>query len=81
LRRSAWGNGFATEAAEAALRWAYETLGWETAISCIDPNNVGSQGVAKRLGATLEESGVQVCFFTADIWRHLPPKQYLERAA
>jgi len=81
FRRKFWGKGYASEAAAASLKFAYETLGWTTAISCIDPANQGSQGVAKRLGASLEASDVEVCFFTADVWRHLPPKEFLERAA
>ena len=80
FRRSAWGKGYATEAAKAGLRYAYETLGWKTAMSCIDPNNIGSQNVAKRLGATHEASDVKVNFFVADIWRHLSPNEFLERA-
>jgi len=79
FRRAYWGRGYASEAAAASLRFAYEKLGWQTAISCIDQDNKGSQGVAKRLGAGLEETGVEVNYFTADIWRHLPPEQYLER--
>ena len=81
LRRSAWGKGYATEAAHAALTYAYEVQGWTTAVSCIDAKNAGSQNVAKRLGASLEARDVEVNFFTADIWRHLSPAQFLERAA
>ena len=46
------GQGFATEAARAARNYAYDTLGWTTAISLIDPQNVASRHVATRLGAT-----------------------------
>lgn len=79
--RSSWGKGYATEAASAGLLYAYENLGWKTAMSCIDPANTASQAVAKRLGATHEESGVKVNFFTADVWRHLPPQEFKERFA
>ena len=47
----AWGQGFAVEAGLAARDWAFETLGWDDAIHCIDPNNVPSQKVAQRLGS------------------------------
>ena len=51
--RQAWGKGYATEGATAAIDWAFDTLGWTDVIHCIDPANVASQNVAKRLGSTL----------------------------
>ena len=44
------GNGYVTEAAEAARRYAFEVLGWDTAVSYIDPDNLRSIAVAERLG-------------------------------
>ncbi len=78
LSTAAHGKGYATEAATAALRFAYEELGWPTAISIIDPDNRASQGVARRLGAVLEKPGAQVWDFSADIWRHRPPDEFLK---
>ena len=51
FHRDAWGHGYATEAARAALDWAFEHLGWDEAIHCIDPGNASSQRVAQRLGS------------------------------
>src|SRR5579872_6333911 len=51
--RGAWGKGYATEGAAAAIDWAFDTLGWTEVIHCIDPANVASQNVAKRLGSSL----------------------------
>lgn len=45
------GKGYATEAALAARNFAYETLGWKTAISLVKPANVASAAVAVRMGA------------------------------
>ena len=45
------GKGIAFEAATAARVWAYETLGWRTAVSYIHPENGRSLTLAKRLGA------------------------------
>ena len=45
------GRGYATEAARAARAFAYETLGWTTAISLVADDNRGSARVAERLGA------------------------------
>jgi RimJ/RimL family protein N-acetyltransferase len=53
----AWGKGYATEAGVAAIDWALGTLGWDDIIHCIDPGNVASQNVAKRLGSTMKGQG------------------------
>lgn len=50
------GKGLAAEAARAAIAYAYSTLGWDTAVSYIVPNNTASQAVALRLGATLDKT-------------------------
>jgi len=50
-----WGKGYATEAAAAAIRYAFLTQPVEKIISCIDPDNVGSQAVAQRVGETKGE--------------------------
>ena len=47
----AWGQGYAAEAAHAAMDWAFDTLGWTEVIHCIDPANVPSQKLAQRLGS------------------------------
>jgi len=53
LAREVWGRGYATEGATAAIDWAFDTLGWTEVIHCIDPANVNSQAVARRLGSRL----------------------------
>lgn len=52
LDRRSWGKGYATEAARAAGHWAFETLKPERLISLIHVDNVASQNVAMRLGAS-----------------------------
>jgi RimJ/RimL family protein N-acetyltransferase len=52
LARDAWGRGYATEGAAAAMDYAFDVLGWTEAIHCIDPANQASQAVARRLGST-----------------------------
>jgi RimJ/RimL family protein N-acetyltransferase len=49
LTPSAWGRGYATEAARAAMAWAFDNLGWTEVIHCIDPANTASIAVAERL--------------------------------
>lgn len=46
-----WGSGYATEAAVAAVDWAFEHLGWNDIIHCIDLDNTPSQRLAQRLGS------------------------------
>ncbi|ODS51533.1 MAG: GNAT family N-acetyltransferase [Agrobacterium sp. SCN 61-19] len=48
------GRGFAREAAEALLHWAREVRQLPSLVSYIDPDNVRSAGLAKRLGAVLD---------------------------
>lgn len=51
FRRSAWGHGYAREAATAAIDWAFDELGWVEVIHCIDPANQRSRALAERLGS------------------------------
>ncbi|WP_418887137.1 GNAT family N-acetyltransferase [Hyphomonas oceanitis] len=51
LVRSAWGKGYASEGAAAAMDYAVDILGWDEVIHTIDPANAGSIRVAERLGS------------------------------
>ena len=55
--RAAQGKGFATEAAFAAIDWAFEQLGWDEVIHSIHPDNHASQALARRVGSTLRGPG------------------------
>ena len=50
LVRSAWGNGFAPEAARPIVDHAFNTLRLERIIAEIDPDNLPSQRVAEKIG-------------------------------
>ena len=50
-----WGNGFATEAAQASIRWAFREAGIRRLISLIHPDNKRSEAVALRLGERFRE--------------------------
>lgn len=54
LARPYWGRGFATEAAQAALTYAFEAIGAESVCSLIIPQNAPSIRVAERLGEHYE---------------------------
>lgn len=52
ISREHWGKGYASEGAAAAMDYAFGVLGWDHVIHCIDPENLASIGVAKRLGSS-----------------------------
>ena len=54
LLPAARGKGYATEAAQHSLKFAFGTLGWSTTISMIAPENTASLRIAERLGAKLD---------------------------
>lgn len=58
LHRDATGKGYAVEAAAAAMDYAFDILGWDDVIHCIDPDNHASARVATRLGSTNRGPGV-----------------------
>lgn len=65
-----WGHGYATEAGQATVEWAFEHHDVDELFSVILPANVASQAVARRLGFSLLEERV-MSFFPASphgIW-------------
>jgi len=77
--RDCWGRGYATEGATAATDWAFDHLGWTDVIHSIDPDNVASQQVAKKLGsysrgrgklpAPFQEAVIDIWGQTREEWR------------
>ncbi|MEP7298532.1 MAG: GNAT family N-acetyltransferase [Burkholderiales bacterium] len=52
LARSAWGHGYATEAAALALRYAFDAIGLSQVVSFTAIKNIPSQAVMQRIGLT-----------------------------
>jgi RimJ/RimL family protein N-acetyltransferase len=52
-----WGQGLATEAAQAILNYGFEKLHLSRLISLIDSENVASQKVAEKIGMSFEKEG------------------------
>jgi RimJ/RimL family protein N-acetyltransferase len=50
LSRSAWGSGYATEGANASLRYAFEELGLTEVVSMTSTQNMRSMAVMERIG-------------------------------
>lgn len=67
------GKGIATEAALAVRTYAYDTLGWTTTISTIDPENTRSKALATKLGAKFERMHDFQGGYSLEIWRHPGP--------
>jgi RimJ/RimL family protein N-acetyltransferase len=55
VKRALWRRGLATEAASAARDHAFGTVGLPRVVSLITPENVPSQGVARKVGMRLEK--------------------------
>jgi RimJ/RimL family protein N-acetyltransferase len=55
VRRSLWGNGYATEAARACMDYAFHRLGAGRIISMIRPENLSSRRVAEKNGLVCEK--------------------------
>ena len=54
LARTHWGRGYATEAAAACLRYAFEQLRLSKLSASVDSRNIASQRVLKKIGFTYE---------------------------
>ena len=59
LIKSAWGKGYATEAAGALTRHAFDSLKLDRLIALIDPDNANSERVAERLGMKFEKMTIR----------------------
>ena len=76
---AAEGHGYAQEAARASIDHAYGTLGWDTVVSYIDPENQRSIALAERLGATLDTEATPPLRMNPDapaalVYRHPAPE-------
>ena len=59
ITHAAEGKGIAYEAATAVVRDCFDTLGWSTVVSYIDPDNTRSIKLAERMGAVLDADAPQ----------------------
>ncbi|MEU8226679.1 GNAT family N-acetyltransferase [Kribbella sp. NPDC048915] len=57
LAKGAWGNGYATEAARAALAYGFEQAGFDEILSFTTTTNLPSQRVMQRIGMVPDEAG------------------------
>ena len=71
-------RGFGFEAAARTIRFAYEELGWKTAISCIAVDNHASASLAEKLGASCGGEMEFKPYGKFPFYRHLPPAAFAE---
>lgn len=75
------GKGIASEAAAAFRKYAYETLGWTTAVSYIEAENQPSARLAERLGCVVDKDAVQPPGGPCLVYRHPAPADLMTEAA
>jgi RimJ/RimL family protein N-acetyltransferase len=67
LRDEAWGHGYATEAARALLRWAFDTLDLNRVQAETDTRNVASARVLEKLGFLREGTLREDCIVNGEV--------------
>ncbi len=71
---AAEGKGIAFEAAQAARGYAYDVLGWPTAVSYVAPDNMRSRVLAERLGAAIDTKAASIGDPPCLVYRHPAPE-------
>jgi RimJ/RimL family protein N-acetyltransferase len=64
---AAWGHGYATEAARAVLRWAYDTLDLNRVQAETDTRNAASARVLEKLGFQREGTLREDCIVDGEV--------------
>jgi len=69
IAASAWGKGYAPEAAIASIRWTFDQFpDLSRIISLIDPDNANSQRVAAKIGEAKSGEIFEVWNLRLDVW-------------
>lgn len=72
-----WGQGLATEAGKASLRFGFETLGLSEVVGIVHPDNLASRRVLEKLGmkhrSHAEYFGIEVESYQIEAWSWVPP--------
>jgi RimJ/RimL family protein N-acetyltransferase len=67
LGEAAWGHGYATEAAQALLQWAFDTLDLNRVQAEADTRNVASARVLEKLGFVHEGTQREDCIVNGEV--------------
>jgi ribosomal-protein-alanine N-acetyltransferase len=76
LRHAYWGQGLTPEGGRAGLAYGFETLGLDTIIAVMHPENIASQRVAEKLGMTFTGEAV---YFEMPVYRYVIEDQDFQR--
>lgn len=68
LSKAHWGKGLATEGGLASLQFGFQTLGLESIIAIVHPDNKASQRVIEKLGMSLVDRNN---YFGMDCFRYI----------
>lgn len=85
IGKAYWGNGYATEAATAVLKYAFDRLGLENIIGVVHPENVASRKVMEKIG--LKKAGVisglpeEHAFFNGEYLYSLSKDEYIQQCS
>ena len=71
-----WGQGFATEAGQASLRFGLGKLAVDYVVGIVHPENLASQRVLEKIGMTRRE---RACYFGMDCYRYAVDRATLKR--
>ena len=67
LRKAAWGQGYATEAARALLQWAFDALDLNRVQAGTDTRNTSSARVLEKLGFVREGTLREDCVVNGEV--------------
>lgn len=76
LKRSAWGNGYATEATKRLLKFAFEETPLEEIVATTDSENTASQRVLEKCGLVYE--GMRLAYAVQCLGYRITRQQWLE---
>ncbi len=79
LKRSAWGNGYATEACRRLVQFAFEETELDEIVAVTDPRNVASQKVLRKCG--LRDEGLRRAYAEECPAFRISRQQWLELQA
>ncbi|MCF8275202.1 MAG: GNAT family N-acetyltransferase [Flavobacteriales bacterium] len=58
IKKKFWSKGYSTEAGKALIKHGFETVGLEKIAAIVDPENLASQAVIKKIGLKQKGTGV-----------------------
>jgi ribosomal-protein-alanine N-acetyltransferase len=76
LTRRVWGHGYATEAAQAAVKFAFGTCDLPAIIGLVHPSNTGSVRVLEKCGLTFADP---ITLWNLDMHRYRITREEYER--